>query len=128
NRVLVYRCSDRRRKWLTPVAHPPSAIKHWPEPSRSCDWRLVPAMPAEPRTLDRSEQRRRFRQPGPPLTPGRPELFAILPHDRGSSLESNADGAMLVDKRTFGSNPPDDILGGQNRRHPTTSRRSRIRS
>jgi len=69
-----------------------------------------------------SEKRRRFCRPRPPLTTQGPELLAILPHDRGGRLQPNADGAALVDKGAFGGDPPDDILGGQHRRHPTTSR------
>jgi hypothetical protein len=34
-----------------------------------------------------------------------------------------------IEQFTLGGNPPDDILGGQYRRHPaTTLRRSRFRS
>jgi len=72
--------------------------------------------------LGGSEERRRFCRPRPPLTTQGPELLAILPHDRGGRLQPNADGAALVDKGAFGGDPPDDILGGQHRRHPTTSR------
>jgi len=48
-------------------------------------------------------------------------LLAILAHDRGSRFQANADGAALVDKGTLSGYPPDDILGGQYRRHPTTN-------
>jgi hypothetical protein len=53
-------------------------------------------------------------------------LLAILAHDR-VRFQANADGAALVDKGTLGGYPPDDILGGQYRRHSaTTLRRGRV--
>jgi len=76
-----------------------------------------------------SEQTRRFRRPGPPLAPRCPELLPVPPYDRSGRLQTNADGAALIDEGTFGDDPPDDILGGQYRRHPTTTqRRSSARS
>jgi hypothetical protein len=48
-------------------------------------------------------------------------LVSELSHDRGGRFESNADGAALIDKGTLGGNAPDDILGGQYRRHPATT-------
>ena len=55
--------------------------------------------------------------------PRHPELVSILPHDRGGRFQPNADGAALIDKGTLGGNAPDDILGGQYRRHPVTTLR-----
>ena len=69
-----------------------------------------------------SEQTRRFRRPGPPLAPRCPELLPVPPYDRSGRLQTNADGAALIDEGTFGDDPPDDILGGQYRRHPTITR------
>jgi hypothetical protein len=44
--------------------------------------------------------------------PGRPaELLAVLPHDRGCRLQTNADAAALVDKGALGGYPPNDIFG-----------------
>src|SRR5215831_20217751 len=51
-----------------------------------------------PAVIRRSQQRRRFGQAGPPLTLPYPELFAVLPHDRGGRFEADAYGAALVDK------------------------------
>jgi hypothetical protein len=48
-------------------------------------------------------------------------LVSVLPHDRSGRFEPNADGAALIDKGTLGGNAPDDILGGQYRRHPATT-------
>jgi hypothetical protein len=48
-------------------------------------------------------------------------LASVLPHDRGCRFEPNADGAALIDKSALGGNAPDDILGGQYRRHPATT-------
>jgi hypothetical protein len=45
------------------------------------------------------------------------ELLAILPHDRGGRPQPDSDAAALVDKGALGGNSPDDILGGQYRRH-----------
>jgi hypothetical protein len=39
----------------------------------------------------------------------------------GGRFEPNADGAALIDKDTLDGNAPDDILGGQYRRHPATT-------
>jgi hypothetical protein len=76
---------------------------------------------------DYSEERRRFRRPGPPLTARHPKLFPELPHDRGCRFQANADSASLVDEGTLGGNPPDDILGGQYRRHSAiTLRRGQV--
>ena len=44
-------------------------------------------------------------------------------HDRGGRFQPNTDGAALIDKDTLGGNAPDDILGGQYRRHPVTTLR-----
>jgi hypothetical protein len=52
---------------------------------------------------------------------GPAELLSVLPHDRCGRLKANADGAALVDKGAFGGNPPDNIFGGQYRRHPATT-------
>jgi len=46
-------------------------------------------------------------------------LASVLPHDRGGWFEPNANGA-LIDNDTLGGNAPDDILGGQYRRHFAT--------
>jgi hypothetical protein len=47
------------------------------------------------------------------------------PSATGDRRRINIDGAALVDESTLGGNPPDEILGGQYRRHPaTTLRRS----
>jgi hypothetical protein len=73
---------------------------------------------------DQSEERWRFCRPGPPLTARHPELFSVLPRDRGGRFQANADSAALVDEGTLSGNPPDDILGGQYRRHPATTLRS----
>jgi len=54
-------------------------------------------------------------------------LVSVLPHDRGGRFEPNADGAALIDKDTLGGNAPDDILGGQYRRHPATTFRMTVR-
>jgi hypothetical protein len=76
-----------------------------------------------------SEQTRRFRRAGPSLAPRRAELLPVPPYDRSRRFQTNADGAALVDEGTFGGDPPDDILGGQYRRHPTTTlRRGSARS
>jgi len=81
----------------------------------------------QPRTLGHSEHWQRFRRPGTPRTPRTPELLSVLPYDRGGRFEANADSAALVDEGTLGSNPPDDILGRQYRRHfATASRRSSV--
>jgi len=50
-------------------------------------------------------------------------LAPVLPHDHGGRFEPNTDGAVLIDKGTLGGNAPDDILGGQYRRHPATTLR-----
>jgi hypothetical protein len=71
-----------------------------------------------PKLACNSEERRRLGRPRPTLTPRRPELLSILPHDCGGWLKANADGATVVDKGTLGSYSPDDILGGQYWRHP----------
>jgi hypothetical protein len=48
-------------------------------------------------------------------------LPSIQPHDRRRRFQPNADAAALVNKGALGGNAPDDILGGQYRRHsPTT--------
>jgi hypothetical protein len=47
-------------------------------------------------------------------------LLPVLPYDRGGRFQSNPDGATLVDKGALGGDPPNDILRGQYRRHPTT--------
>jgi len=47
-------------------------------------------------------------------------LASVLPHDRCCRFEPNADGAAIIDKGTLGGNAPDDILGGQYRRHFAT--------
>jgi hypothetical protein len=44
-------------------------------------------------------------------------LLSVLAYDRSRGFEADADGAALVDKSTFGGDPPDDILGCQYRRH-----------
>jgi len=44
-------------------------------------------------------------------------LFSIVPHDRDRRLQADADAAALINKGALGGNPPDDILGGQYRRH-----------
>jgi hypothetical protein len=44
-------------------------------------------------------------------------LLPILAYDRRCGFEADPDGAALVDKRTLGGDPPDDILGCQYRRH-----------
>jgi hypothetical protein len=44
-------------------------------------------------------------------------LLSILPYDRCCRLQPNAEIAALVNKGTPGGNAPDDILGGQYRRH-----------
>ena len=62
-----------------------------------------------------------FRRARLPLPPRCSELVSVLPHDRDGRFEPNADGAALIDKDTLGSNAPDDILGGQYRRHPATT-------
>jgi hypothetical protein len=54
-------------------------------------------------------------------------LVSILSHDRGGRFEPNTDGAAIVDKGALGGNAPDDILGGQYRRHPATTLRRRPR-
>jgi hypothetical protein len=48
-------------------------------------------------------------------------LVSVLSHDRGGRFELNADGAALIDKGALGGNAPNDILGGQYRRHPATT-------
>jgi hypothetical protein len=50
-------------------------------------------------------------------------LVSKLPHDRGGRFEPNANRAAIIDKGTLGGDPPDDIRGGQYRRHPTTTLR-----
>jgi len=65
---------------------------------------------------------------GPPLAPRRAKLLPILAHNCGGRFQSNPHAAALVDKGALGGDPPDDILRGQYRRHPTTSRRSLVRS
>jgi hypothetical protein len=45
------------------------------------------------------------------------ELLPILPHDRRSRFEPNADPASVVDIGAFGGDAPDDVLGGQYRCH-----------
>jgi hypothetical protein len=47
-------------------------------------------------------------------------LVSVLPHDRGGRFQPNTDGAALIDKGALGGNSLDDILGGQDRRHPAT--------
>ena len=69
----------------------------------------------------RSKQWRWFRRTGPSLTPRCSELVSVLSHDRGGRFELNADGAALIDKGALGGNAPNDILGGQYRRHPATT-------
>jgi hypothetical protein len=64
-----------------------------------------------------SQQRRRLRRPGSSPPARRPELFSVLAYDRSRGFEADPDGAALVDKRTLGGDPPDDILGCQYRRH-----------
>ena len=68
-----------------------------------------------------SQQRQRFRWATLPLPPRRPELVAVLPHDRGYRFQANTDGAALIDKSTLGGDASDDILGGQYRCHPATT-------
>ena len=46
-----------------------------------------------------------------------PKLLAVSPHDRGSRFEPNANSAPVVGIGALGGNTPDDIFGGQNRRH-----------
>jgi hypothetical protein len=48
------------------------------------------------------------------------ELVSVLPHDRGGRFQPNTYGAALIDKGTLGGDAPDDILGGQDRRHLAT--------
>jgi hypothetical protein len=50
-------------------------------------------------------------------------LVSVQPHDRGGRFEPNADGAALIDEDALGGHAPDDILGGQYRRHPATTSR-----
>jgi hypothetical protein len=45
------------------------------------------------------------------------KLLAILPHDRRSRFQPNADTAPVIDIGAFSSNPPDDFLSRQNRCH-----------
>jgi hypothetical protein len=55
------------------------------------------------------------------ISGGRAEPVSILPHDRRGRLQPNTYGAALIDKGTLGGDAPDDILGGQYRRHPPTT-------
>jgi hypothetical protein len=66
---------------------------------------------------DRSKQARRLLCPTAALSPPRPKLLPVAPHDRRRRLEPNADAATLVDIGAFGGDAPDDILGGQYRCH-----------
>ena len=50
-----------------------------------------------------------------------PGIGFLLRHNRGGRFERNTYGAALVDKGTLGGDAPDDILGGQYRRHPATT-------
>jgi hypothetical protein len=59
-----------------------------------------------------------FRRPSHRFASPRPKLIAVLPHDRGGWLQSYADSPALVDKGALGGNPFDNILGGQDWRHP----------
>jgi hypothetical protein len=47
----------------------------------------------------------------------RRKLLAILPDNRRNGFETNTHPAKLVDVRTFGRNPPYNILSRQNRCH-----------
>jgi hypothetical protein len=47
-------------------------------------------------------------------------LASILPHDRGGRFQPNTNSAALIDKGTLGGNAPNDIHGGQYRRHLAT--------
>jgi hypothetical protein len=42
----------------------------------------------------------------------RPELLAVLPHDRSGRFKPNADGASAIDEGALGGNSLDDILRG----------------
>ena len=54
----------------------------------------------------------------PTLTPRcSAKLLPILPHDRRSRFEPNADPASVVDIGAFGGDAPDDVLGGQYQCH-----------
>jgi hypothetical protein len=50
-------------------------------------------------------------------------LVSVLPHDCCGWFQPNTDGATLIDKGTLGGNAPNDILGGQYRRHSATTLR-----
>jgi len=69
------------------------------------------------RAADYSEEGRRFQRPRPTLSPPRPELLSVAPHDRGRRLQPDPDAASFVDIGALGSNPPDNILSGQYRCH-----------
>ena len=64
-------------------------------------------------STDRSEQGRRFLWPRPALSPPRPELLPIPPHDCSCPFETDAHAATLVDIGALGGDAPDDILRGQ---------------
>jgi hypothetical protein len=49
-------------------------------------------------------------------------LLAVLPHYLGRRSQPNPDPTLIVDKGALGGYTPDDILGGQYRRHPTLRR------
>ncbi|HEY1888413.1 MAG TPA: hypothetical protein VGG86_20580 [Roseiarcus sp.] len=55
-------------------------------------------------------------------------MLSVLSYDRGGRLQPNADPAELVVIGALGRNSPEDILGGQNRRHlpPPVTRRFAI--
>jgi len=57
------------------------------------------------------------RLPTPVLSPPRPKLLSILPHDRSRRFEPYAAATTLVDIYALGCNAPHDILGGQYRCH-----------
>jgi hypothetical protein len=64
-----------------------------------------------------SKQRRRLRC-GPWFPPGRAaKLLSVLPYDRSCRFEADADATPVINIGTLDGDAPDDILGGQNRRH-----------
>jgi len=66
-----------------------------------------------PAATDHSEEGRGFQRTRLALSPPRPELLSVPPHDCGRRLQSDADAAALVNIGAFGGNAPDHIFGGQ---------------